>query len=346
MSLSAVTGYAAKAVGQPLEPFTYESPKLGENEVRVSITHCGVCYTDIQGLDDHYGIVDFPFVPGHEIVGTVSALGQSVSGLKEGDRVGIGWQGRSCMRCEWCLQGEEQLCQDLDNCGTWKPYGGFSSSVVVDGRFAYPLSSGMPSEVAAVLMCAGISVYNPLWSYAARGSQKVGVIGVGGLGHLAIQFAHALGNEVTAISSSPGKKEEALKFGADHFILADDLAAMRQVRYSFDLLLYTSHRTSDWTSLVNSVKTNGRLVIIGFPDNPVIFDPLELVVHQMSMTGSFIGSRAAMKEMLSFAQAHGIAPELELMPMSQANDAIRRVRENKARYRIVLVNEVDGIQTG
>jgi uncharacterized zinc-type alcohol dehydrogenase-like protein len=280
-------------------------------------------------------------VPGHEIVGTVSAVGRAVSELKEGDRVGIGWQGRSCMRCEWCLRGEEQLCQDIDNNGTWKPYGGFSSSVIVDGRFAYPLPAAMPSEVAAVLMCAGISVYAPLRSYAAGGSQRVAVSGVGGLGHLAIQFAHALGCEVTAISSSPDKREQALKFGADHFIVAQDRAGMRQVRLSFDLLLYTSHVKCDWTSLLNSLRSNGRLAVIGFSDDPVTFDPLELVVHQMSITGSFLGNRAAMKEMLSFAQAQGIAPEIELMSMSQANDAIRKVRENRARYRIVLVNHED-----
>jgi uncharacterized zinc-type alcohol dehydrogenase-like protein len=269
-------------------------------------------------------------------------MGRAVSGLKKGDRVGIGWQGRSCMHCEWCLQGKEQLCRDIENCGTWKPYGGFSSSVVVDGRFAYSLPAGMPSEVAAVLMCAGISVYNPLRAYAAGDRQKVGIVGVGGLGHLAIQFAHAFGCEVTAISSSPGKKEQALKFGADHFI-AEDQASLRQVRLSFDLLLYTSHDKSDWTSLLYSLKTNARLVIIGFSDDPVMFDPLELVVHQMSITGSFLGNRAIMKEMLSFAQARGIAPELELMPMAQVNDAIRRVRENQARYRIVLVNDMGSV---
>lgn len=153
-----VLGYAARGVGQLLEPIYYASPRLGEQDVRVSITHCGVCYTDIQGIEDHYGISTFPFVPGHEIVGSVSAVGSEVDELKEGERVGIGWQGRSCMECEWCLQGEEQLCEDIDNCGTWKPYGGFSSSVVVDSRFAYRLPGEMSSEDAAVLMCAGISV--------------------------------------------------------------------------------------------------------------------------------------------------------------------------------------------
>ena len=148
MSASRVLGYAAKAVGQPLEPFEYAPPDLGENDVRVSVTHCGVCHTDIHAIDNYYGITDFPFVPGHEIVGYVSAVGPAVSGLTGGDRVGIGWHGRSCMQCEWCLKGEEQLCMDIVPSGTWVPYGGFSSSVVVDSRFAYPLPPAMPSQVA------------------------------------------------------------------------------------------------------------------------------------------------------------------------------------------------------
>lgn len=339
MTFSTVLGYAARGVGQVLEPIYYVSPSLGEHDVRVSITHCGVCYTDIQGIEDHYGISTFPFVPGHEIVGSVSAVGSEVSELKEGDRVGIGWQGRACMQCEWCLQGEEQLCEDIEDCATWKPYGGFSSSVVVDSRFAYPLPGEMSSEDAAVLMCAGISVYAPLQLYAPKGSQKVGVIGVGGLGHLAIQFAHALGCEVTAISSSPAKKNEALEFGADNFIHAGDPSGLQQARLSFDLLLYTSHGEADWTALLYCLKTKGRLVVVGFSDVPVTFDPLELVVHQMSITGSLIGSRATMREMLSFAQKHAIAPKVQLMPMAEVNEAIRMVKENEARYRIVLVRE-------
>jgi uncharacterized zinc-type alcohol dehydrogenase-like protein len=339
MSSSTILGYAAKAAGEALKPFYYETPELGENEVRVAITHCGVCYTDIQGIDDHYQISTYPFVPGHEIVGYVSHVGKAVTELIVGDRVGVGWQGRSCMQCEWCLQGEEQLCTVIENCGTWKPYGGFSSAVVVDSRFAYLLPEEMSSENAAVLMCAGISAYNPLQKYAAGGSLKVGVVGVGGLGHLAIQIARAMGNDVTAISCSPDKKEQALKFGADHFILADDETSMRQVRFSFDLLLYTSHGRCDWTPMVNAIKRHGRLVIVGFSDGPVAFDPLELIAMETSVTGSFLGSRLMMKEMLSYAQAKGIAPEIELMPMLQANEAIQRMRENKARYRIVLVNE-------
>lgn len=336
-----IVGYAASDRGRPLEPINYKSPSLGEHDVRISITHCGVCYTDIQGIEDYYGITTFPFVPGHEIVGYVSAVGREVAGLSEGERVGVGWQGRSCMKCEWCLKGEEHLCRDIENSATWDPYGGFSSSVVVDSRFAYALPDGLRSEHAAVLMCAGISVYAPLKRYASGGTLKVGVIGVGGLGHLAIQFAHALGCQVTAISSSAEKKKEARKFGADDFIQADDDARLRQEWGSFDLLLYTSHGRADWTSLLNCLKTKGRLVVIGFSDDPVTFEPLELVVNQLSITGSLIGSRSTMREMLSFAQNHDIAPEVQLMPMSQANEAIQQLRENKARYRIVLVRDTD-----
>ncbi|MBN2547620.1 MAG: NAD(P)-dependent alcohol dehydrogenase [Anaerolineales bacterium] len=332
-------GYAAMAVGQTLEPFEYALPELGEHDVRVSITHCGVCHTDIHAIDDYYGITDFPFVPGHEIVGYISDVGPAVSGLKAGDRVGIGWQGRSCMQCEWCLQGEEQLCMDIASATTMVPYGGFSSSVIADGRFAYPLPLAMPSPVAAVLMCAGITVYSPLRAFAAGDKQKVAIVGVGGLGHLAIQFAHALGCEVTAISCSPDKKEQALAFGADDFIDFSDPANLRQANFYFDLLLCTASGMISWEAILRTLKKRGRLVLLGFPD--VAFNSTDLVAHELTITGSLLGNRATMREMLAFAQSHGIAPEIELMPMSQVNQAIQRVKENKARYRIVLVNETE-----
>lgn len=330
-------GYAAMAVGQTLEPFEYALPELGEYDVRVSITHCGVCHTDIHAIDDYYGITDYPFVPGHEIVGYISDVGPAVSGLKAGDRVGIGWQGRSCMQCEWCLQGEEQLCMDIVSSTTMVPYGGFSSSVIADGRFAYPLPPAMSSPVAAVLMCAGITVYSPLRTCAAEVKQKVAIVGVGGLGHLAIQFAHALGCEVTAISSSPDKKDQALAFGADDFIDSSDPANLRQAYFYFDLLLCTASGKINWEAVLRTLKKRGRLVLLGFPD--VVFNSTDLVAHELTITGSLLGNRATMREMLAFAQSHGIAPEIELMPMSQVNQAIQRVKENKARYRIVLVNE-------
>ncbi|MFW9910383.1 MAG: NAD(P)-dependent alcohol dehydrogenase [Candidatus Thorarchaeota archaeon] len=336
MSSERVSGYAAKGQGKPLEPFTYTTPKLGEYDVRVSVTHCGLCHTDIHAIDNYYGITTYPFVPGHEIVGHVSAIGQEVSDLKVGDRVGVGWLGRSCMKCEWCLQGEEQLCMDIVQSGTWVPYGGFSSSIIADSRFTYPLPESMPSEVAAVLMCAGITVFSPLRFYATREQQKIGIIGVGGLGHIALQFARALDYEVTAISSSLEKKKEALAFGADHFIVSNNNDSLRQAAFSFDYLLCTASDKINWEMLLNTLKKNGRLILVGFPD--VEFNSTDLVAHQLSITGSFLGNRATMPEMLSFAQEHGIVPKVELMPMTEVNNAIRKVKENKARYRIVLVN--------
>ncbi|MBN2148441.1 MAG: NAD(P)-dependent alcohol dehydrogenase [Anaerolineales bacterium] len=332
-----IHGYAAKAIGETLSPFTYAPPKLGEHDVRVAVTHCGVCHTDIQAINDYYGITQFPFVPGHEIVGFISEVGSDVSSLKEGDRVGIGWQARSCGVCEWCLRGETQLCMKIEDTTVMVPYGGFSSSVVADHRFVYPLSSSMPGESAAVLMCAGITVYSALLTYVTAPDLKVAILGVGGLGHLAIQFAHAFGCEVTAMSSSPDKKEQALGFGADHFIDTNDKDSMQQVDYGYDLLICTATQGINWSPLLMSLKKRGRLVLLGFPD--IELNSTNLVAHELSITGSLIGNPSKMRAMLSFAQEHGIKPVVELMPMSQVNTALQKVKENKARYRIVLVND-------
>ena len=337
--MSSVTklGYASMAVGEPLKPFYFEQPEMGVSDVRVSVTHCGVCHTDIQAIDDFYGITEYPFVPGHEIVGYVSHVGEAVSGLHIGDRVGIGWQGRSCMDCEWCLKGEEQLCMDIVDSATWVPYGGFSSTVVADHRFAYPLPEALPSEVAAVLMCAGISVFSPLLRYARQPSLKVAIMGVGGLGHLAIQFAHGFKHEVTVISSSPDKEEQARALGADHFILSNDLESLRKRYFYFDDLLVTATGQIPWYYLLNIVKKEGRIILVSFPE--ISMHPRDLVAHNVSITGSFLGNRASMREMLAFAQANSITPMVETMPMAQVNEAIARVKENKVRYRVVLVNE-------
>jgi len=346
MSGGTVSGYAAPGPGQALEPFSYPEPELGEGEVRVVVTHCGVCHTDVHGIDADFGVFDFPMLPGHEIVGRVAEVGAAVSGLRVGDRVGIGWQGRCCGECEWCRAGDEHLCLQIADCGTWTPYGGFASSVVVDAQFAYPLPAGMSSESAAVLMCAGMAVYPPLRKYTAGAAARVGVVGIGGLGHLAIQFAKALGGEVTALSSSPGKEQEARALGADHFLLTTDQAAMDEKEFGFDLLLCTAQSGNDWGNLVMVLTKNGRLVLPAFApiDLPLVGGSgagpmVNFVAHQVSITGSFLGNRTEMREMLDFSERHGIAPRVELMPMSAVNEAIRRVRENRARYRVVLVNE-------
>ena len=341
-----VLGYGARAARRALEPFTYEAPELGDDQIRVAVTHCGVCHTDIHAVDADFGVFDFPLVPGHEIVGRVTELGKGVTAHKLGDRVGIGWQGRSCGKCEWCRVGDEHLCLQIADCGVWTPYGGFASSVVVDAPFAYRLPAGMASETAAVLLCAGIAVFPPLRKYAIGPSCRVGIVGIGGLGHLAIQFAKALGCEVTALSSSPAKEEEARSFGADHFLLTNDRAAMEEKEFGFDLVLCTAQSGVNWQDLVMVLTKNGRLLLPAFsPIDIPLFGTrgsgpaVDFIVHQVSITGSFLGNRADMRQMLGFAQERGIVPKIELMPMDRVNDAMLRVRENQARYRVVLVNE-------
>lgn len=329
-----VTGWAALAKSRPLESFSYPAPELGPHDVRVTVEACGVCFTDVQAIDDFYGITTFPFVPGHEIAGRVEAVGRGVVEFDTGDRVGIGWQGRSCGECQWCLRGEEQLCIDIADAGTWERHGGFADSVTVDARFAYPLPAALPSDVAAVLMCAGASVYAPLRRYAAEARGSVAIFGIGGLGHLAIQFARALGYEVTAFSTSPAKEEEAVGFGANRFVVVGDRGRMRPFDYAFDLALCTTHGSFDWEEVMDTLVKRGRLVLVGFPD--MSLDPTDLVAHELSITGSFIGNRATVRQMLSFAAAHQIAPRIERLPMAQVNEAIARLKANQVRYRLVL----------
>ena len=338
MSLEKITGYAAMAEGATLTPFTYDAPPLKPNEVRIAITHCGLCGTDVQGIENYYAIVGYPFVPGHEIVGQIKEVGTAVSPGRLGQRVGVGWQGRACGECEWCLKGDVHLCMNVAENGAWTPYGGFSSSVAVEEGFAYPLPEAMSSEVAAVMMCAGITVYSALNKYCDAPGLRLGVVGIGGLGHLALQFAKAMGYEVTALSSSTHKREEAFSLGAEDFISTLDKAALSDAAYYFDLLYITAHGGIPWEWMVSLLKKRGKLVLSGFPD--LVLDSVDLVAHELSIEGSFLGKQQDMRDMLHFAQTHAIQPMLELMPMSQINEAIQRLRHNKAHYRIVLVNDL------
>jgi uncharacterized zinc-type alcohol dehydrogenase-like protein len=337
MAGSMITGYAALEKGSLLTPFSYVPPPIKENEVRINITHCGLCGTDIQGIDNYYQIVKYPFVPGHEIVGVIAEVGEAVSPARIGERVGVGWQGRACMQCEWCLKGDVHLCTNVAENGSWTPYGGFSTSVAVDEGFAYSLPEEMPSEIAAVLMCAGVTVYTALRKHFTAPLQRIGIIGIGGLGHLAVQFARGMGYEVTALSSSQYKEAEALALGAERFIAVTDRQALREAAFYFDLLLVTAHGGIAWGRMFEILKKQGKLVLLGFPD--IHIDSVDLVVHELSIEGSFVGNQRDMRDMLQFAQKHAIRPWIELMPMSQVSQAIERLKMNQARYRIVLEND-------
>jgi len=329
--------YATMEAKQPLEKFEYEAKELGDFDVQVSITHCGICYSDVHFIDNDTGFTTYPFVPGHEIVGNVSALGSHVTTLKEGDRVGVGWQARSCRECEWCIRGEENLCPEILQSATWTPYGGFASAIVVDSRFAFPLPENLESENVGPLMCGGITVYSPLRDHDIRPSMKVGVVGIGGLGHMAVQFASAFGCEVTAFSSTPAKEEEARTLGATNFINSSDTAQLRDAARSLDFILSVGHDL-DWNAYLSTLRPNGKLCIMGIPAKPINIEPLQLIFGQMSVCGSIIGGRSAIREMLEFAAQHDIKAMTEVMPMSEVNDAIAKLKDNNVRYRIVLKN--------
>jgi uncharacterized zinc-type alcohol dehydrogenase-like protein len=332
----AIRAYATKARGQQLERFTYEPPPLGPHDVEIAVTHCGICHSDIHMIDDDWKTSRYPLVPGHEIIGDVSALGRDVKHLARGQRVGVGWQSGSCMECEWCQRGDETCCSRQQGTIVGR-HGGFAEAVRVDGRFAFPLPEGLVPETAAPLFCGGATVYSPLIENASA-TDRVGVIGIGGLGHLAIQFAHALGCEVTAFSTSPDKAEAARQLGADHFVVCTDAGKMQAVAGSMDLLLSAVTAKLDWEAWLKVLRPRGTLLLVGASPGTLDVSPSSLLVGKKSIRGSVIGSRAGIRQMLDFAARHGIKAQTEVMPMSEVNAAIERVRRNQARYRMVLKN--------
>ncbi len=333
-----VQAFAALTSGAELTPFFYDPPQLKADEVRVRVSHCGICGSDIQAMDDKYSVFDFPLVPGHEIAGYINEIGENVPSSRLGQRVGVGWQARSCGHCEWCLQGQPRLCLDVVNNGTWTPYGGFATSVVAQQTYVYLLPEKLLSEHAAVLMCAGLTVYSALVKHYSPSSSNLAILGIGGLGHLALQFAAAMGYQVTAISSSSAKKDQAISFGAHHFIDSSMTNAFKGLAGSFDLIMITSHGQVDWDRMLSLLRRKGRIILIAFP--PVSLDPVDLVVHELSIHGSFVGNPDDMTAMLAFAEAHSIQPVIEKMPLSQVNEAVEKTRKNQARYRIVLENDL------
>jgi uncharacterized zinc-type alcohol dehydrogenase-like protein len=332
-----IDAYAAMAARKSLEKYQYDPQELGPWDIEVAITHCGICHSDIHLIDNDWQISGYPLVPGHEIVGTVVAKGASVTKLEPGQRVGIGWQRSSCMECEWCIRGEENMCAD-SHATCAGHYGGFAKSIRTDSRFAFRIPEALASENAAPLLCGGITVYSPLREFNVRPEMKVGVVGIGGLGHLALQFAHAYGCEVTAFSSSPNKEAEAKTFGAHHFVAGADAATLDHAANSLDFILVTAMADLDWAKYLNILRPNGKLCFVGAVPGPITVSAFPMLLAKRSICGSAIGNRTGISEMLEFAARHGIVAKTEALPMDQVNAAISKVRENKARYRMVLTN--------
>ena len=315
--------YAAASAKARLEPFKYEPKPLADDEVEIAISHCGICHSDVHLVDGEWGDW-FPLVPGHEIVGTVVA-GRAFA---PGERVGVGWQRNSCGECEYCRAGEQVLCPKTEATCQGN-FGGFADRIRVNERFAFRIPAELPSETAAPLLCGGVTVYTPLRTHAAKGS-RVGVIGIGGLGHLALQFAKALGFEVTAFSRVADKEPEARQFGADHFLAGDP------AKGSLDLILNTAHAAPDMEAYLGALCHKGVFCQLGAASSPLVVPSMPLIVGGRSVTGSAIGSPSVIREMLTFAARHGIAARPEVVPMREANEALDKTRRNQARYRMVL----------
>jgi alcohol/geraniol dehydrogenase (NADP+) len=325
---------AAHSKRSSLKPFVYEPAPLGPHDAEIRISHCGICHSDVHLVDGDWDSGSYPMVPGHEIVGTIAAVGPEVEHLEAGQRVGVGWQRGACLACEACGSGEENLCaKSTATCVGH--HGGFADRIRVDGRFAFPIPEGLASESAAPLLCGGATVYSPLRRWA-RPSMRVGVVGIGGLGHLALQFASAMGCEVTAISSTPDKEEEARSFGAHRFLATREPKALPSAASSLDFILSTVFVTPDWEALVGALRPNGVLCLVGATSEPLEVHAFTLQDAQKTVTGSTTSGRPAIREMLAFAARHRVAARVQVRPLAEADAALGEVRKGRARYRVVL----------
>ncbi len=330
-----IHAYAAKEVGGKLEPFDYEPGSLGLEEVEIEVKYCGICHSDIMIVDDEIGISQYPVVPGHEVIGTVNAVGEGVQNLQIGQQVGLGWLSHSCMSCEWCLAGDHNLCQSAQPTIIGH-YGGFADKVRAHHKWVFPLPDALNPQTAGPLFCGGITVFNPIVQLNIKGSDRVGIIGVGGLGHMAIQFLSAWGCEVTAFSTSADKEAEARNLGADHFVNSSNPTAIKELTNSFDVILSTVNADLDWESYVAALRPRGCLHFLGITPHPIAVQMISLLLGQKSISASPVGSPSVVEQMLNFVARKQLQPMVEFYPFEQVNEAMDRLREGKPRYRIVL----------
>lgn len=330
-----VKGYAATEPGGELKAFEYELGPLGDHQVDIKVEYCGICHSDLSMLDNDFGLTQYPFVPGHEIVGRVDAIGAKAKGVTVGQRVGLGWYAGSCMTCEWCMSGNHNLCPSAEMTIIGR-HGGFADKVRAEAALVVPLPEQIEAETAGPLFCAGITVFNPIVQLDIKPTDRVGVIGIGGLGHMALRFVDAWGCEVTAFSTSPEKEAEAREFGADHFVNSRDPKALEEIAGSFALILSTVSASLDWNAYIAALRPKGRLHIVGVVPQPVSVEVIPMLLGQKSVTYSSGGSPATTAKMLEFAVRHRIQPTIETFKFSQINDAMEKLRNGKPRYRLVL----------
>jgi uncharacterized zinc-type alcohol dehydrogenase-like protein len=341
-----VNAWAAPSATEPLVKTTIERRELGPHDVLIEIKYAGVCHSDIHAVRGDWGPKQYPLAPGHEIVGFVAEVGAEVTEHAVGDRVGVGCMVRSCRECEQCLKGNEQYCLKgfvdtygaVDADGTITQ-GGYTTHIVVDDHFVLRVPEAIPFEAAAPLLCAGITTYSPLRHWNAGPGKKVAVIGMGGLGHMAVKFAHALGAEVTVVSQSLKKQEDGLRLGADHYYATSDPATFETLKGTFDLIIHTVSARVDFNSYLRLLKVDGSLVNVGAPAEPLSVDVFPLLLGRFSISGSAIGGIAETQEMLDFCAEHGIASDVEIIAADQINEAYERVLASDVRYRFVIDTE-------
>ncbi|MEM7159778.1 MAG: NAD(P)-dependent alcohol dehydrogenase [Myxococcota bacterium] len=330
-----VSAWAAMAAGASLQRHRVTLPSLGDSQVEVEVTHCGICRSDVHLVDDDWGSSQYPVIPGHEIVGVVRDHGERVMGLAPGTRVGVGWQSDSCQVCPSCIEGHDNLCRRQQRTCVGRS-GGFARRVRVDGRFVYPLPEALPSEEAAPLLCAGATVFAPLRRFGISPGARVGVIGLGGLGHLAVQFARQFGAEVTVFTSDPDKGALAKELGASRVVASADRDALKGERNRHDLIVSTVHVELPWSRYVGALAPRGTLCLLGMPPKPISVHAGLLVEGQRNLTGSVVASRSMIRQMLAVAAERRVRPMVETMAMEDAERGLQRVRDGQARFRVVL----------
>lgn len=332
-----VNGYAALGPKEKLTPFSYELGTIGPEQVDIKVSYCGICHSDLSMINNDWGMTQYPMVPGHEIIGEIVAVGNAVKNVKVGGKVGLGWQSGSCMSCDQCMDGHHHLCAQGEATIVGRN-GGFADYVRGHWSWAIPLPEGIDLRKAGPLLCGGITVFNPIILAGVKPTDKVGVIGIGGLGHLAIKFLKNWGCEVIAFSSNPDKKTDILKMGASRVIDSTSPEELGSIAGKLNFILNTTNVSLDWNSYLTALAPKGKFHTVGAVLEPMAIPAFSLMLGEKTVGGSPIGSPALTKTMLDFCLRHSIYPEVEEFPLAKVNEAIEHLEKGKARFRIVLKN--------
>jgi alcohol dehydrogenase (NADP+) len=341
--MSRARGYAAATAKAALTPYSFERREPREHDVAIDIKYCGICHSDIHQAREEWGTAIFPMVPGHEIAGIVTAVGGKVTKYKVGDRVGVGCFVDSCRQCAACQKNLEQYCaqqavwtynaREKDGTPT---FGGYSDKIVVDENYVLRMPTNLPLDAAAPLLCAGITLYSPLMHWQAGPGKKVAIVGLGGLGHMGVKIAHALGADVTVLSHSLKKQADGKRLGADHFYATSDPSTFTELKSAFDLIINTVSAEIDWNQYLSLLAVDGSMVVVGIPEKHNSVAAFSLVSGRHSLAGSAIGGIRETQEMLDFCGKHNITCDIETIPIQKVNGAYERVLKSDVRYRFVI----------